>query len=601
MGGRAERLVLEHQVVDSDLRHEDFPYWGGAEEFAGAICLLQHSRRITQNFSIGVKRADSALRIPVALCASNDSPMNASPMTPTMSPDSILAQDFGLIADLIHAHALQRPQHPALIKDDRVLSYADLDALMDRVAASVQRDGLQSGDCIAICATAGIEYGAAFLGALRAGVVVAPLAPSSTPESLAVMLQDCGAKILFLDQSTATLFDAARIPAAVSRVSLDNTDAGKSFESWLTLADAKPQPVAIEPSAAFNIIYSSGTTGTPKGIVQPHTMRWAHVRRAAGSGYDTEAVTICSTPLYSNTTLVSFLPALAGGGTVVLMSKFDAAKFVALAEKHRATHAMLVPAQYQRLMDLPDFDRYDLSAFRMKFCTSAPFSASLKADIVRRWPGGLIEYYGMTEGGGTCILRAHEFPTKLHTVGQPAPGHDIRLIDEAGNEVAQGEIGEVVGRSPAMMKEYYRQPGKTAEAEWYDREGNRFIRTGDVGRFDAEGFLSLMDRKKDMIISGGFNVYPSDLEAVLFQHEAIGDAAVVGLPSRQWGETPVAFVQLKPGRSESAEQIQGWANERLGKTQRLSAVELLPTLPRSAIGKVLKRELRDQYAARSTA
>ncbi len=514
----------------------------------------------------------------------------------TMTAHDLLQHDFGLIADVIHAHALARPRHPALIKDDTVLDYGGLDALMDRVAATLQRDAVAQGEAIAICASASVAYGAVFLGALRAGVVVAPLAPSSTPESLAGMLRDCGAKLLFIDQSVSALIDAAQIPSSVQRISLDDSAAGRPLGEWLIAGAATPSPVTVGPDAPFNIIYSSGTTGLPKGIVQPHGMRWQHVRRASGSGYDEGAVTICSTPLYSNTTLVSFFPSLAGGGTVVLMSKFDAAKFVALAQKHRATHAMLVPVQYQRIMDLPDFDQYDLSSFRMKFCTSAPFSAALKADILRRWPGGLIEYYGMTEGGGTCILQAHEYPTKLHTVGRPAAGHDIRLIDEQGNEVPQGEIGEVVGRSAAMMRGYYNQPGKTSEAEWYDAEGNRFIRTGDVGRFDEDGFLTLMDRKKDMIISGGFNVYPSDLEAVLFQHPAIADAAVVGVPSRQWGETPVAFVQLRADRAETPEEIQRWANERLGKTQRLSAVEILESLPRSAIGKVLKRELRDRYS-----
>jgi long-chain acyl-CoA synthetase len=382
------------------------------------------------------------------------------------------------------------------------------------------------------------------------------------------------------------------------RIAMDSAAGELAFEAWLAPAGARPGPVAIEPDAPFNIIYSSGTTGAPKGIVQSHLMRWQHVRRARAGGYDETAVVLCSTPLYSNTTLVSFFPALAGGGAVALMSKFDAAGFCALAQKHRATHAMLVPVQYQRIMDLPDFERYNLGSFRMKFCTSAPFSAALKADVMKRWPGGLIEYYGMTEGGGTCILYAHQHPDKLHTVGQPAPGHDIRLIDEAGREVARGEIGEVVGRSPAMMNGYFNQPDKTAEAEWRDSDGNRYIRTGDIGRFDQDGFLVLMDRRKDMIISGGFNVYPSDLEAVLHRHEAVQDAAVVGVPSREWGETPVAFVVLKENRAESAEDIRSWANSRLGKTQRLSAVALTDVLPRSAIGKVLKRELRERFTSK---
>jgi len=201
----------------------------------------------------------------------------------------------------------------------------------------------------------------------------------------------------------------------------------------------------------------------------------------------------------------------------------------------------------------------------------------------------------MTEGGGTCILQAHDHPDKLHTVGQPAPGHDIRLLDEQGNEVGPGETGEIVGHSGAIMAGYHNQPGKTAEAEWFDKDGRRFIRTGDLGRFDKDGFLTLLARKKDMIITGGFNVYPSDLEAILRGHPDVAEAAVVGMPSERWGETPVAFVVLKKGASASAEAVMTFANNQLGKTQRLAAVDLVDSLPRSAIGKVLKRELRDSF------
>jgi acyl-CoA synthetase (AMP-forming)/AMP-acid ligase II len=502
--------------------------------------------------------------------------------------DTLLDQDFGLIAELVRAHANERPRHPALIDENETLDYGQLDGLMDRVAASLQRDGVHAGHVIAICAASSVRYAAVFLGAIRAGVAVAPLAPSSTRDALLTMLLDCGAKVLFLDGSVAATFGSAPMPADLMIVLLES-------DGWLAPAGSVPAAAPVEPDSPFNIIYSSGTTGTPKGIVQPHRMRWAHVRRARHFGYDRDAVTICSTPLYSNTTLVSFFPAIAGGGTVVLLPKFDVTKFLQLSQRQRVTHAMLVPVQYQRLLDHPDFGRYDLSSYRLKFCTSAPFSAALKAEILRRWPGGLVEYYGMTEGGGTCVLLAHQFPNKLHTVGQPVSGHDIRLIDEQGREVPVGEVGEVVGRSPAMMQGYFKQPDKTAEAQWYDSAGNRFIRTGDVGRFDSDGFLTLLDRRKDMIISGGFNIYPSDLEAVLFQHEAVRDAAVVGVPSRAWGETPVAFVVLKEGRADAAEQIKAWVNERVGKTQRLAAVELIDELPRSAIGKVLKRELREKF------
>ena len=516
---------------------------------------------------------------------------------PTTTPDPA----YRTLSDLIRQHAREQPARTALLQDEVRLSYAELDALMDRVAASLQRDGLTPGDAIAICAHASPRYAAVFLGALRAGIAVAPLAPSVTPDSFASMRGDAQARWLFVDEVARGAMGAAgHAPGDTCCISLDGMAPGLAFDAWLMPEGAVPEPVDVPAEHPFNIIYSSGTTGAPKGIVQSHGMRWSHVARGANYGYGPQGVTLLATPLYSNTTLVVFFPTLAFGGTVMLMDKFDAATYLALAAQHRVTHTMLVPLQYQRLMALPTFDAHDLSAYRFKFCTSAPFSAALKADVVKRWPGGLIEFYGMTEGGGTCILAAHEHPTKLHTVGQPALGHDIRLIDDEGCELPAGEphaIGEVVGHSAGMMTGYHRQPGKTREAEWFDATGKRFIRTGDVGRFDDEGFLTLMDRKKDMVISGGFNIYPSDLEAVLHVHAAVLDAAVVGVPSVQWGETPIAFVVPRAGNGVSADELMRWLNERVGKTQRLASLEYLAELPRSAIGKVLKRELRDAHVA----
>jgi acyl-CoA synthetase (AMP-forming)/AMP-acid ligase II len=247
-------------------------------------------------------------------------------------------------------------------------------------------------------------------------------------------------------------------------------------------------------------------------------------------------------------------------------------------------------------MAYPGFDAHDLSAFRMKYATSAPFPAALKSEVLARWPGGLTEFYGLTEGGGVCVLAAHARPDKLHTVGCPAPGSEFRVIDEQDRELPAGGTGELVGRSAAMMTGYHGRPETSAAAEWRDASGTRFIRTGDIGRFDAEGFLTLLDRRKDVIISGGFNVYPTDLEAVLETHPAVTEAAVVGVPSARWGETPIAVVVLEAGRAIEADELRAWANARLGATQRLAAVTLAPALPRSAIGKVLKRELRDRYA-----
>ena len=519
---------------------------------------------------------------------------NHSTAAAVTDAEKLLEGAFGTLPDLIRIHARNCPRHAALVQEGRTLDYGALDALMDRVAAALQRDGLEAGDTLALCGANSIDYAAVFLGGLRAGVAVAPLAPSSTAESLAAMLFDAGARHFFLDAAAAMTIGPVSSKVEARRIALDASDAGKSLEAWLAGAQTTPRAAEIRPEQAFNIIYSSGTTGIPKGIVQPNAMRWAHLQRGPAYGYSTDTITLISTPLYSNTTLVCFLPTLALGGTVVLMAKFDAARYLALAESRRVTHTMLVPVQYQRLMALPGFERFDLSSFRVKFSTSAPFAAALKAEVLRRWPGALVEYYGMTEGGGTLILMAHEQPDKLHTVGRPAPGHDIRLIDDDAREVPPGGTGEVVGHSSAMMTGYHRQPAMTAQAEWFDATGKRFIRTGDIGRFDADGFLILLDRKKDMIISGGFNIYPSDLESVLACHPDVAEAAVVGVPSAQWGETPVAFVVPKSG-SIDAESLLQWTNGRLGKVQRLTAVRVVESLPRNAIGKVLKRELRENY------
>jgi long-chain acyl-CoA synthetase len=506
-----------------------------------------------------------------------------------------LSETFVPLPDMIRANAAARPDSTALIQDERRLSYGDLDKVMDRVATALQREGIAPRESVAICAGTSIEYACAFLGALRAGVVVAPIAPSSTPDSIVDMVADCGAKVFFLDQSVADALGDRLGGVKAKLVGLDNGAPGVRHDQFIAPEGAKPAPVNITTDMPFNIIYSSGTTGTPKGIVQSFGMRFGHVMRAQAMGYGPDSVALLSTPLYSNTTLVSFFPALGWGGAVVLMKKFDAGQYLELAQKHRATHTMLVPVQYSRLMAREDFGSYDLSSFVMKFCTSAPFSAALKADVLMRWPGGLVEYFGMTEGGGTCVLIAHAHPDKLHTVGTPAPGHDIRVIDEDGRELPRGEIGELVGRSELVMSGYHNRKDQTDAATWVSPEGLAFIRTGDVGRFDADGFVELMDRKKDMIISGGFNIYPSDLEAVLRQHPDVADVAVVGVPSADWGETPVAFAV---SRGANGETLRAFANERLGKTQRISAVELIDELPRSHIGKILKRELRDAYASR---
>jgi fatty-acyl-CoA synthase len=263
---------------------------------------------------------------------------------------------------------------------------------------------------------------------------------------------------------------------------------------------------------------------------------------------------------------------------------------------------MLVPVQYRRLMAEPRFDDFDLAAMRMKYCTSAPFPAELKREVLQRTPGGLIEIYSMTEGGVVCLLFAHEHPDKLHTVGQPAPGSHLKVVGEDGSEVPPGEPGELYGRSPTMMSGYNNASAKTAEAQWVDpADGTTWMKMGDIGRVDGDGFVELVGRAKDVIISGGFNVFPIDLEGELLKDPRVAEAAVIGVPSDKWGETPVGFVVLKGAKQSALEDIRATANARLGKTQRLAVLHAIDDMPRSHIGKLLKTDLRELAAAKGGA
>lgn len=503
-----------------------------------------------------------------------------------------LQAEFGSFSAILSEWARIQPNRPALRDESGEIRWGELADRVERIAARLIESGLKRGQSVAILGTSCINYALVFLAAVRAGGVATPLTTSASREQLEGMAKDSGARHLFIDAAKTAELGSEFMPG-LDHVALENLD------DWMAPAGTEAPDFVPGQKDPFNIIYSSGTTGIPKGIVHSHLMRWRQFAATASSYLEAglEVRSLASTPLYSNTTMVAFLPPLLAGGTVRVMGKFDCARWLGHAQDDRANVTMLVPVQYQRLMDYPGFDDHDLSSLALKYCTSAPFSAELKAEVLRRMPGALIEIYSMTEGGVVCLLAAHEFPDKLHTVGRPAPGSEIKVLDDDDNEVPPGTPGNLIGRSQTMMSGYQNQPDKTREGYWTDpATGEVWQRMGDIGRVDAEGFVELVGRAKDMIISGGFNIYPSDLEAELDKEADVLETAVVGMPSQRWGETPVGFVRLG-NDARHVDTILEAVNARLGKTQRLAALFVIDEMPRSHIGKLLKTELRERLEA----
>jgi acyl-CoA synthetase (AMP-forming)/AMP-acid ligase II len=280
----------------------------------------------------------------------------------------------------------------------------------------------------------------------------------------------------------------------------------------------------------------------------------------------------------------------------VLLRSFGPREALAIIEAERITHGAFVPVQLERLLGYPERRAFRTDSLETLMCCGSSLATEVKRGFAREFDCHLIELYGLTEGLIT-ILEPEDFERKLQSVGKPVLGADIRILGDDDREVAPGEIGEIVGRGRLVMAGYHGLDEANREATWIDAAGRQWLRTGDLGRLDAENFLYIVDRKKDMILSGGQNIYPADIETVMWEHPAVAEVAVVGVSSERWGETPLAVVVLHAGRVMATDELVEWTNARVGKQQRISGVVWRESLPRNPNGKVLKRELRREYSS----
>jgi len=502
------------------------------------------------------------------------------------------------IGALLSGHARYRPDHTALVFDDQRISYRELNRRANRVANALLDAGLARGDHIATLLPNGVELLLTYWACARTGLVVVPLSPLLQPAAVTALMADAGARLLIAASAYRSAAETAcnTVPGLTAERCLLVGEAVAPFGEFDTFiaaaSDAEPAVAEPAPEDPFNIVYSSGTTGQPKGIVHTHRVRAMYATLFASSWRMTpESVVLHTGSIVFNGAFVTLMPALFCGATYILGRAFDAGQLIELVRRERVTHVMLVPSQIVALLDHPDCSSEALDSLQMVLSLGAPLHLEHKQRLEALLPGRFHELYGLTEGFVT-ILDPTQYAAKTGSVGVPPPFFDMRIVDPAGNDLPPGEVGEICGRGPILMPRYHGRDDLTADAI---RDG--WLHTGDLGYVDEDGFLYLVDRQKDLIISGGVNVYPRDIEEVVVQHPDVREAAIFGIPSQKWGETPVAAVLLREGSCTSTESLCDWINEHVdARYQRVSEVRSFDDFPRNVAGKTLKRILREMWA-----
>jgi acyl-CoA synthetase (AMP-forming)/AMP-acid ligase II len=502
--------------------------------------------------------------------------------------------------DILAHHAAQQPTKVALVDESgRSVTYAELNARVNRACAVFQALGLRRGDrCVSVQynSIAGFEIAHA-LRKLQA--VSTPMNYRLRGQEIAYILNDSGAKVVVAGPEFTAVVDEARpaVEDAEQRRWLVLGD-GPAPPGWelfeeLMAAASEEEPPPPPGITGPSMIYTAGTTGHPKGAYRPQgTGPEVALQWIGAFGLTPDDVHLLAGPGYH-----SAPGAFAGlqqilGATCVVLRRFDAERALQLIDRYRVSTTFMAPIMVKRILDLPEEvrRRYDVSSMRVLIVAAAPFPADLKRRAVEYFGNSVYEFYGATETGIVTLIGPDDLLRKPQSCGRPFPGVEIRLLDDAGNEVGVGEPGEVWVRSPQLLDEYFNKPEAT---ERNRRDG--FFSVGDVAYRDEDGYLYICDRKVDMIISGGVNIYPAEVEAVLGTHPAVQDCAVIGVPDPEWGEAVKAVVQLRPGATATAEELIAHCADRLADYKRPRSVDIVDDLPRDAAGKLLKRQLRDRY------
>jgi acyl-CoA synthetase (AMP-forming)/AMP-acid ligase II len=501
------------------------------------------------------------------------------------------------VGNIFSRHGRYRPRSPAVVFGEQRLTYQALNSGINRLANAMLALGVSKGDKIATLLPNCLEQLEVYWACGKIGAVTVPLSILLREKAISGLLQDSDAVMLIT--STAFVATVDSIKKELNSVKHDRylliDGAQTGYRDYHALKEAAndEEPVCIEvlPDDPFNIMYSSGTTGLPKGIVHTHRIRMAYATSfAAAYRMTPESITMHAGAIVFNGAFVDLMPTVFLGATYILLPQFEPEGYIETIDREKVTHVMMVPSQIIAMLNATNFSARKLRSLEMILTLGAPLHFEHKERLNRELPGRFYELYGLTEGFVT-VLDKNDYAAKPDSVGVPLPFFEMKIMDENGRELPPGEVGEICGRGPILMPGYYKRPDLTEKAVV-----DGWLHSGDMGYVDEDGFLYLVDRMKDMIISGGVNVYPRDIEEIVVQHPAVREAAVFGIPHEKWGETPLAAVVLNSPDEVSEAELKDWINDRVeAKFQRISRVLVMEDFPRNVAGKTLKREMRSPH------